>query len=411
MFGKDNAFIQVLKIAPFRALWLSQLVSQTFLQLLFFSLMLRVYDLTRSNSAVAVMVFLVTLPNIFLGALAGVLVDHWGRKPVMFLSHVLRALAVLAVFLSSESLGWLYSLVFFISVVTQFFFPAEAGTIPELVRDRKLLLTANSLFSITFFGTVIAGNVLAGPSLLFLGSHWTFLLVAGAFILASLFTCQLPGKPVWVFRQDRQRLNLNKVFTDFMGGIDHLYRTPVVRQGIYLLAISQISIGILGAIVPGFADKVLGLPVTDVSLLVMAPAAAGMVLGAVVLGQFFRQTPRGRLIKFGFFVAAFSLIAYSLNTNVALSVAILLFLGAANAFLDVPVNTIIQENTPEEIRSRVYGVISSAIGLAGIFPIMVSGAIADMINVQVVMLFCGLVILGLAFLYSKNYQYHAGSSF
>jgi MFS family permease len=409
MVFKNNAFVEVLKISSFRNLWLSQLISQTFLQLLFFSLMLRVYDLTRSSSAVSVVVFLTTIPNIFLGALAGVLVDHWGRKPVMFFCHFLRAIAVVAVFASAESPGRIYTLVFLISSITQFFFPAEAGIIYELVKDKKLLLTANSLFSITFFGTVIAGNILAGPALLFLGHHWTFLLVAAAFILASLFTFQLPGLPVWRFRQNREELNINEMFTDFMGGIDHLYKAPQVRSGICLLGISQISIGILGVVAPGFADQVLHLPVTDVSLLVMAPAAAGMAMGAVVLGQFFRAVSKRKLIEIGFLAAGAGLVIYSLNNQVWLSVILLLILGAANAFLDIPVNTLIQENTPESVRSRVYGVISSVIGLAGIFPIVISGALADMVGVQTVMFLCGLTIFSLAVLYNKNN--HAGNFF
>lgn len=408
---KNNAFLAVLKIPAFRNLWLSQLISQTFLQLLFFSLMMRMYQITGSNSAVSVLVFLATIPNIFLGALAGVLVDHWGRKPVMFFSHFVRALLILAVFLSSESPGWLYTLVFGISVVTQFFFPAEAGTIFELVRDKKLLLTANSLFSVTFFATVIAGNVLAGPFLLFLGPHWTFLIVVLAFLTASMFSFQLPGNPVWVLKKNGEELNFNKIFTDFMAGLNHLYKTPAVRRGIYLLGISQITIGILGVIAPGFADKVLQIPVTDVSLLVMAPAASGMVLGAVVLGQFFRKTPREKLIRIGFFAAAIFLTGYSLVSKIGTpviltSVLVLIFMGMANAFLDIPVNTMIGENTPEEVRSRVYGVVSTVIGLAGVFPIVFSGALADLVGVQTVMFLSGLTILVLAFLYNRK-QYAA----
>ncbi len=162
---RDIAFIQVLRIKDFRNLWLSQLISQVFINLLFFSLMIRTYELTRSNSAVSVLVFLVALPNILLGALAGVLVDRWGRKPVMFFCHFIRVFVVLAFFISGETIGWIYSLVFLISIITQFFFPAEAATIHQVVKDKRLLLAANGFFTLTFFASVIIGNVLAGPIL------------------------------------------------------------------------------------------------------------------------------------------------------------------------------------------------------------------------------------------------------
>ncbi|MCL4397452.1 MFS transporter [Patescibacteria group bacterium] len=415
---KNITFFQVLKIDAFRNLWLSQLLSQVFLNLLFFSLMIRIYEITRSNSAVSVVVLLVTIPNIFLGALAGVLVDHWGRKPVMFFSHFLRVLAVLAFLVSAETIGWLYSLVFLISIITQFFFPAEAGTIHEVVKDQKLLLTANSLFSVTFFASVIVGNVLAGPFLQLFGPQWTFMVVAMAFLVASVFTSRLPGKPVWEFTQTHRELDFAKLFSDFLVGLDYLYHNPVVRRGIYLLGASQITIGILGVIAPGFADQVLHLPVTDVSLLVMAPAAAGMVLGAVSIGQFMGGFKRENLIQGGFLAAALVLIIYSLVDKLAgptglpvipISLVILLTLGFTNAFLDIPVNTLIQENTPPEIRSRVYGVVSSVIGLAGVVPIVLSGALADVIGVRFVMMFTGIILLILAIKYNRE-TYASSSS-
>ncbi len=401
---KDNAFVEVLKIASFRNLWLSQAISQISINLLVFTLMIRVYETTHSNSAVSLLVLFYTIPNIALGALAGVLVDRWGRKKVMFLSHFIRVFAVLLFLVSSETLGWLYSLILLISVITQFFFPAEAATIPQLVKDKKLLLTANGLFSVTFFGSVVVGNVLAGPSLQLLGPQTTFFLVSLAFLVASAFTARIPKDENGVSYHP----TLDNLVSDFLFGLNHLYHSSKVRKGIFVLGASQISIGIMGTIAPGFADKILKVAPADVSLLVMAPAAAGMVLGAVTLGQCFREVNRQTLIRTGFLLGAVTLIIYSLIDKITAflplptvlaSFFVLMVLGAANAFLDIPVNTIIQENTPEEIRSRVYGVVSTVIGLTGIFPIILSGALADIIGVRLVMLSCGVVLLGAAWRY------------
>ena len=95
----------------------------------------------------------------------------------------------------------------------------------------------------------------------------------------------------------------------------------------------------------------------------------------MVLWQFFRHTPREKLIRIGFFAAGIFLGTYALVNKFGLpiiptSVIFITIIGVANAFLDIPVNTMIQENTPEEVRSRVYGVVSSVIGLAGVFPIV-----------------------------------------
>lgn len=429
---KDNEFIRVLKIRPFRNLWLSQLISQVFLNLLIFTLMLRVYELTRSNSAVGFVVLIVTLPNILLAALAGVLVDRGDRKIVMFLSHFLRVLAVLAFLISAETLGWLYFLVFLISTISQFFFPAEAATIHELVKEKKLLLTANSLFSVTFFATVIMGNVLAGPFLRFLGMEITFVLVAIAFLVASIFTASLPGEKIkvllrrmitrqfWLMEfSAKKKLSAGDLFSEFLTGVDHIYKTPIVVRAILLLGLSQTTIGALGTIAPGFADRVLHIPVTDVSLVVMAPAAAGMILGAIILGQFWQKAGRQQLVETGLLTVGLGLLLFALvdvasaftRVPIVLSSGIfLLALGAANAMVDVPSNTLIQENTPEEVRSRVYGVLNTFVGVGAIIPIVLSGILADILGVRLVMIIIGGLVLAFALYNRKKKIYVANPS-
>lgn len=402
---KDNAFVKVLGISSFRNLWLSQLISQVFLNLLFFSLMIRVYELTRNNSAVSLMVLMVTLPNILLGAVAGVLVDRGDRKIVMFLAHFLRIFAVLGFLISPETLGWLYFLAFIISIITQFFFPAEAATIPELISDKKLLLTANSLFTVTFFATVVLGNVLAGPFLVLLGTRTTFVLVALAFLIASIFTASLPGQRVVRLRHD--------LFGEFLTGLDYIYRTPIIIKAILVLGVSQATIGALGAIAPGFADRILKVAVADVSLLVMAPAAAGMILGAAVLGQYLRGVEKNNLIRTGLVFVAVGLLGFSMVdimggligvTPTILALPFLLALGVSNAMVDVSANTLIQENTPEEIRSRIYGVLGTFVGIGAIIPIVLSGVMADVFGVRAVILVISLFVAFFALrnLYTKT---------
>lgn len=400
---KENAFVKVLQISAFRNLWLSQVVSQIFLNLLFFSLIIRVYELSRSNTAVSIMVVMTILPNILIGALAGVLVDRWDRKAVMFFAHFVRAFLVLLFLVSSETLMWVYILAGFVGVVTQFFFPAEGATIPELVKDKKLLLSANSLFTLTFFASVVVGNVLAGPFLRLFGPHPTFLIVAGAFVAASLFTARLPGLSVWQGFLVSWKTGLGgALLHNFMEGLDYIHQHKIVRRGIYFMAIGQGMLAILGAIAPGFADRILGLPPSEVSIFVMAPAALGMIVGGAILGQFFGKADKIQLIKVGLFAAAGALIVFSQADRVGdltgapiilTAMVFLIGLGAANSMVEIPVNTLIQENTLEAVRSRVYGVIATISGTAAILPVISAGTIADFLGVRVVMLISGVVLL------------------
>lgn len=416
---EGSAFLKVLRIGPFRNLWLSQAISQIFLNLLMFSLIIQVYVLTRSNTAVSLVIVTTVIPNIFFGAIAGVLVDRWNRKIVMFFSHFLRVLAVATFIISSESLVWIYLMTIIIGLITQFFMPAEGASIPEVVKDKNLLLTANSLFTLTFFSSVVLGNVLAGPFLQLFGSHLTFAMVAVAFLTASFFTAKLPGieirevirnqwrdllrEKTWVVKIDHgQKGSLS---SNFLEGLRHIKNTLKVRQAIFIMAIGQGTIAILGAIAPGFADKILHLTPANVSVIIMAPAALGMIAGAAIAGQYFARSKRENLIRFGFLGAAVALLIFSEIDHAAgllglpvipIAILILLALGLANAFLEIPVNTLIQENTPLSIRSRVYGVISSVVGLAAILPVIIAGAVADTFGVRFVMFISAFVLLVMA---------------
>ncbi len=414
---RENAFIQVLCLAPFRNLWFSQVISQVFLNLLVFALIIRIYELTNSNVAVSILVLTISVPNFFLGAIAGVFVDRWDRKIVMFLSHFLRFVAVIAFLLSSESLPWIYTLTILISIITQFFVPAEAATIYEVVKDKRILIGANSLFSLTFFASIIVGNVLAGPILQLVGFHWTLVFVSLAFLAAAFSSAQLPGVTIRQWARDivttyrhfnsqtLPRLSRRELFAEFFEGLKFVNDHHLVRHGIILMAIAQIIVGTLSAIAPGIATTLLGVKVVEVSLVVMAPAALGMIVGAILIGSFFTKIKKERLIESGFIAAALTILVLAATDSLAVAlhlptalvgIAVLAALGLGNAFLDVPINTIIQENTPLTIRSRVYGVVGTFSGGGSIVPVLAAGAIADTFGVRSVLLILGGILFVIA---------------
>lgn len=420
---KIHAF-SVLRNSDFRNLWLSQLISQTFLNALIFTQLLRVYELTRSNGAVSVLVLTIGIPSLLLGALAGVFVDRWDKKVVMFFCQFVRVIAVVAFVLSPASVAWIYILTLVIACVTQFWAPAEASTIPTIISGPKLL-TANSVFTLTFFSTVILGNILAGPILALFGPHLTYVIIAGAFLVASIFVLRLPGDSVrsWLrlaytnlkhrsLGEGLDREVWIKLRTELREGLAFIRKSKSISRAIVYLALSQTLIATLSAIAPGFADRVMHVKTTDVSVLVMLPAALGMVLGAVVVGQFFLKANRSLLVYSGLLTSALAIIIFSQTTFIArffhwppviVGFILLVILGIANAFLDIPSNTILQENSTEDVRSRIYGVLTALVGAASVLPILLVGTLSDLVGVRRVLLGLGLVVLFFA-IYNRSHD-------
>jgi len=90
-----------------------------------------------------------------------------------------------------------------------------------------------------------------------------------------------------------------------------------------------------------------------------------------------------------------------LSINIFHIVILLAFLlGIANAFVFVPSNTILQEETSDEFRGKIYGFLNSLIGAVSLLPIIVVGGLADVFGVAKVLIgiSISLVIIGMYFL-------------
>lgn len=105
------------------------------MNLLNFILLIVVFNLSNSNIAVAGVVLSFTVPSILFGILAGVYVDKWNKKNVLVYTNALRAVAVFPLIFVSHQLFFVYGLSFLVSLITQFFIPAETPIIPHI--DRK----------------------------------------------------------------------------------------------------------------------------------------------------------------------------------------------------------------------------------------------------------------------------------
>lgn len=411
-----SPFLSVIANKNFRNLWLGQIFSQLAINMMAFVLLIKVYQQTASNTATSAIVLVIGLPAIFIGMVAGAMVDRLDKKNVLVFCNILRALTVLGFFFSRETLFFVYLLAGATSIITQFFVPAEAPTIPRFVKE-DLLLTANSLFTFTFYTSMIFGFVLAGPFLKFFGPHNIFLFMSFLLVLAAFFVSRLPceGKKMAL---NGLSLPISKIKNDLKEGFTFIKKNSQICFAIFLLTCSQALIATLASLCPGFADKILKIELEDASYLVMGPAALGLVLGALAVGNFGRKFKKEKLINSGIILAGVILLVLSLCVRARrypyflfkvesflppsfqfgfLEIAFFLFflLGAANALIDVPANTILQEETERQFRGRVYGALTALIGGAAILPVVGGGALADLLGVGKVIFLIALLILSL----------------
>jgi MFS family permease len=74
------------------------------------------------------------------------------------------------------------------------------------------------------------------------------------------------------------------------------------------------------------------------------------------------------------------------------------FAGASYGLVAIPAQTALQEELPEEVRGRVFGVLNMLVSLGSFAPIIAVGPIADAIGATNTLLGVGILIAAVALL-------------
>jgi hypothetical protein len=199
-------------------------------------------------------------------------------------------------------------------------------------------------------------------------------------------------------------------------GVAYIRTHPPVVWSLVYLGIAASLIGVLGVLGPSFATTNLGLAPKDFVVIVL-PLGAGVVTGVLFLNSYARIFPRRRLIETGLVSLGILLLllaiagpiatairdlqaqanlAPSVNVSLLSLVIVIAFLaGVAYAVVAIPSQTQLQEDIPEEVRGRVFGVLNMLVSIASFVPIIIVGPISDAVGSTTVIVVCG-VLIGLS---------------
>lgn len=395
-------FWPVLQNRNFLTLWggqvFSQLADKVYLVLMI-ALVSQNFEApgqTISGWVSAVMIAF-TIPAILFGSVAGVYVDRHPKRRVLVASNLFRGGLVLALplllglalgwgQLSLEALGWgsvpigfcmLLLITFLVSTLTQFFAPAEQAAIPLLV-DQKHLLSANSLYTTTMMAAMIVGFAIGEP-LLNLADRWLAnglglgsgkaLLVGGAYGIAGLLlmVIRVQESPEHLADADRHP------WQDLKEGWSYLSTHPLIRAALVQLIILFSIVAALSVLAVRLAEVIPQLDADQFGWL-LSVGSVGMGLGAVVVGQFCSRFPRRRVVGVGTLGLAASLAGLALVCSHLLpTLACITVLGFFAALVGIPMQTTIQEETPPEMRGKVFGLQNNAINIALSLPLALAG--------------------------------------
>lgn len=414
--------LAVFRNPAFLRLWLSQAATQVGGNMVLFGLTVIVSS-TQPNTAVSLLILSFLVPAVLFSAVAGVYVDRIDRRLVLIATNVLRGFATIALVLAGDHLLVILLLNVSISTVTVFFAPAEAAMIPEVV-PRRQLLAANGVFTLTLNAAFAVGFALLGPLVINIaGPQAVILVVSVLYFMAAAFCFTLPASPPPARPAsddgphpvgETQRA-VSSTLAQLREGLAFIRLNRSIGWSLLYLGITASLVGVLGVLGPDFAQTALGLQPKDFAVIVL-PLGGGIVMGILLLNAYGKYLPRRRVIEGGLILLgvmlallsvagpisrflqradqASGLVDLSAVTSLLAIVVFIAFIaGVAYGFVAIPSQTQLQEDLPEDVRGRVFGVLNMLVSVSSFLPIIIVGPISDLIGTATVMFLVAVGVL------------------
>ncbi len=420
--SESTSFGSVIKNPGFLNLWVNQILVQLSYNSLNFALIIWVFRLTDSNTAVSALLFSIYLPAILFGLFAGVLVDITDRKKIILGINFLLSLAFFSLILTKNFYPLILLTAFFVNSLAQFYTPAESSAIPVIAK-RNQLLAANSVFSTTLYVCFLLGFGLAGPLINHLSLDFVFGLEGTLLFIAFLLAFKFPSI---VTKADAQGKRLIKAFKEKNAqevkkvGMHEIRETLKLVRGrlavfssILIMAMVQVVVGVLAVLIPSFFERVMHINAADASYVLVLPLGLGMVAGGFLIGKIGNKFPRRLIVGRSILIAGLLFFVVGISPMLASVIhylpkrplpffyqpplsAILatgsFLLGITMVSIIVPSQTVIQENTPEEDRGKVFAVLAAAMSGLSLVPVFLTGLLADIFGTMPIFIAMGGVI-------------------
>jgi len=381
------ASFAVFRNRAFTLLWTAQLISTMGNALTALAAALVVYRLTGSALSVGLMMLAPTVPSLFLGLIAGVVVDRVDRKLLMIAANLVCAgLIALIPLLLSFNVAWLYVLVILSSAVQQFYNPAHAGLLPEVASDAELG-AANALMAISAYGSQAVGFAASGLLASSFPIAWVFYLDAASFVLAAgcLLGVRVAQFPV------EGHTTIPTVVRDLRAGVRFLGSKPILRSLFLIYLPIFACFGLGTALLLPFSQRALHATEFEYGL-IAGLEAGGFILGSLLMARWADRLPEGWWIGLSFIGMGVFGIALSQLPTVPLTAVAILVVGINNAPSIVGRQLVIQRNTPRELRGRVNSAFFVTRDVMYMIGMAVSG-LADFVDVRTLYLGGEVVVL------------------
>ena len=329
--------------------WSGRVASTVGNQMLAVAVGWQIYALTNSPFYLGLVGLAQFLPMFLLTLIVGQAADRYERKKILRLCQFFQGAGAFMLAAGSYG-GWLnkesiLGIVFLFGAARAFELPTGQALMPNLVS--KELLSRAIAWSTSFtMSAIIAGPALGG-----------FLYAAGATIAYAVIGVLFWGASLLVsfIRVEtsilgRDPAGLRSVFA----GIAFI-RSKSEIFGAISLDLFAVLLGGATALLPVYAREILLVGPWGLGILRSAPAVGALLMSLYLANNPIRHK-MGRTMFVAVIVFGAATMGFAVSTSLALSLGMLIILGAADVVSVVIRQSLVQMRTPDAMRGRVSAV-------------------------------------------------------
>jgi MFS family permease len=380
-----NGSFAALGNTTYRQFWLGSTFATTAFMMSFMLVPSVAFEITGSNTAAGLAQMGSGIGMVAVSPIGGVIADRMRKKPLVLAGQIVPALVILAtgilVLTDVITVALLTVATLVMGLGFAFMGPARQAWVGELV-PRELYPNAIALQQIAQNVSQVAGPLLIAllvGNLLSIGG--TYLFMASLFAVVLPITARLPNT-------EPRAKERRSVRTELVAGLSYVWRDPRLRT---------LWLGFMGLVVCGFAFQTL-LPgllseeldraPSDVGLVFLSLAVAGLLTTVPLAGVVRSQRAWPILLAAGFIMAlGFVLLARAPTYGLAIAAGVPLGVGRS-AFMLVD-NSLLMAGTDPAYHGRVMSLAMMGFGSQALLA-PVWGAMADAVGVRTTLLVVGI---------------------
>ncbi|AKM17831.1 MFS transporter [Geobacillus stearothermophilus] len=343
-----------------------------------------ILTLTGSSLAVGITLALRVLPYLVFGPLGGMVADRIPRKIILVTMDLTRSVLALSfLFVNSKDQIWIvYVVTFGLVILSTFYIPARAASIPTLVRKENLL-TANALDQTSFGIVMIIGSVFGAFFTAIWGLQFAFTFNSVSFLVSALLTMGI------TFPRTGTKSNKITYKEQIKSFLSLCKKSRLLRAIIVLSALWPVGGGAINVLLSVYSFQVFDMGQQGVGIF-YGSLGLGFVIGGI-FADYISQNLK-KMAAAGFILEGISLSIVSVSPYFSLA-SLMLFLGTVGSSIGIAsTNTLVMEAVSIDEQGKVFGTLAtlrnSILGIS----MFVAGLLLEWIQPRVLGFLGGILI-------------------